>query len=242
MLMKAQWVPFASSRVGHSNRSRIVVLVALTLTAALALSADTADARKGGRHRGHGFSRHFIVPVSPPSDGYARGGFESRPFGHRSIEDNGFDRPRIDRRDAKRGDLLAIVPSDWREQSPDPNWEGRRFVSPQGNAWVEFYARPAEAQSRDHHLKAVASVHGEEVTYLRRDRDWLVVSGFKGEAGERTFYRKVVLACGEREWRHIAFEYPAEAKRAFDRLVTSLSRALDGAVDNYCEDASVGRR
>jgi hypothetical protein len=51
----------------------------------------------------------------------------------------------------------------------------------------------------------------------------------------------VVLACGERQWRHIAFEYPAEAKRAFDSLVTSMSKALDRSVDAYCEDATIGR-
>ena len=35
--------------------------------------------------------------------------------------------------------------------------------------------------------------------------------------------------------------YPAEAKRAFDRLVTNLAHALSGGVDAYCEDATVAR-
>jgi hypothetical protein len=52
----------------------------------------------------------------------------------------------------------------------------------------------------------------------------------------------VVLACGEREWRHGAIEYPAEAKRAFDWLVTNLAYALSTGVDAYCDDATVGRR
>jgi hypothetical protein len=65
--------------------------------------------------------------------------------------------------------------------------------------------------------------------------------GLKREKGERIFYRKVVVACGQRQWRHIAFEYPAEAKRAFDSLVTSMSKALDRSVDAYCEDATVSR-
>jgi len=134
------------------------------------------------------------------------------------------------------------VPADWREQPPDPDWQGRRFVAPAGDAWVAFYARPAAADARDAQLKAVAFVDGEDVTYLQRERDWLAVSGFKDATRQRIFYRKVVLACGEREWRHVAFEYPAAAKRAFDRLVTSLSRALNAGVDAYCEDATVGRR
>jgi hypothetical protein len=200
----------------------------------LAVTGDLADARKGGRH--HGFSRHFVVPAAPAAESYARGNFERRPF------ERGVEGDDLDRRGAGRGDLLALVPTDWRERPPDSDGEGRRFVSPAGDAWVEFYARPADAASHARHLKAVAFVDGEEVSYLRRERDWLVVSGFKGDSGERIFYRKVVLACGEREWRHIAFEYPAEAKRAFDRLVTRLSQALDGSGDRYCRDATVGRR
>jgi hypothetical protein len=76
---------------------------------------------------------------------------------------------------------------------------------------------------------------------LRRERDWLVVSGFKGEKGERIFFRKVALACDGRYWGHVALEYPAEAKLAFDRVVTTLSKAVDAAVNASCEDATVGR-
>jgi hypothetical protein len=136
----------------------------------------------------------------------------------------------------ERGSIAAPVPADWQLQPPDPDWRGNRFVSPTGHAWLAFYARPADKAPHDQHLKTVAFVEGEEITYLRREPDWLAVSGFKGD---RIFYRKVVLACGERTWRHVAFEYPAEAKRAFDRLVTRVARALDRAVDKDC-DAVVG--
>jgi hypothetical protein len=241
MFTKSLSVPYAISVASPSKASRTLVFAILVL----ALTATTSDARKGGRHHGHGFSRHFIVPIYPPAESYARGGFERRQLDRRSVEgnveDNGLDRRRVDRRGAERGNLLALVPADWREQPPDPNWQGHRFVSPEGGAWIAFYGRPVEVESRDQHLKAVAFVDGEEVTYLRRERDWLAVSGFKGEKGERIFYRKVVLACGDRQWRHISFEYPAEEKRAFDRLVTSMSRALDRTVDAYCEDMTVGR-
>jgi hypothetical protein len=230
----------------HSKPSRALVLASIILT----LSVTTADARRGGRHHGYG-SRHFILPIDPRVESYARGSFGRRQFDRRSVEgnrfeddrgeSNRFDRPRVDRRDAERGDLLALVPPNWREQPSDPNVQGRRYVSPEGDAWVAFHASPADAESRKQHLKAVAFVDGEEVTYLRRERDWLAVSGFKGEKDERIFYRKVVLACGQHQWRHIAFEYPAEAKRAFDSLVTSISKALDRSVDTYCEDATVSR-
>jgi hypothetical protein len=255
MFTKALSGSVALSLTSHSKPSRTLVLASIIL----ALSATTADARRGGRHHGHGFSRHFILPIDPRVESYARGSAESyargsfgrRQFDRRSVEgnrfednrgeSNRFDRPRVDRRDAERGDLLALVPPNWREQPPDPNVQGRRYVSPEGDAWVAFYASPAEGESRKQHLKAVAFVDGEELTYLQRERDWLAVSGFKGEKDERIFYRKVVLACGQHQWRHIAFEYPAEAKRAFDSLVTSMSKALDRSVGAYCEDATVSR-
>jgi hypothetical protein len=122
--------------------------------------------------------------------------------------------------------IEALIPPDWR--------------SPEGDAWLALYSSPADAQALDAHLKQVTFVDGEDITYLRRDRDWLVVSGFKGAKEDRIFYRKVVLACGGSTWRHIAFEYPAEAKRAFDRFVTRVSIAMDRAARVDCNE-TVGR-
>ena len=90
-------------------------------------------------------------------------------------------------------------------------------------------------QSRDQYLKALLVVEGEDVTYLRRERDWLVVSGSKGDKGERKFYRKVVLACGGQQWRHIAVEYADEAKRNFERLIEGLSKIVDMTTDSGCD-------
>jgi serine/threonine-protein kinase len=136
--------------------------------------------------------------------------------------------------------IEALIPPDWQLAPQEQNWQGRRFISPEGDAWLALYSSPADAQALDAHLKQVTFVEGEDITYLRRDRDWLVVSGFKGAKEERIFYRKVVLACGGNTWRHIAFEYPAEAKRAFDRLVTRVAIAMDRAAKADCNE-TVGR-
>lgn len=136
--------------------------------------------------------------------------------------------------------IEALIPPDWRLAPQEQNWQGRRFLSPEGDAWLALYSSPADPQALDAHLKQVTFVEGEDITYLRRDRDWLVVSGFKGTKEERIFYRKVVLACGGATWRHIAFEYPAEAKRAFDRFVTRVSLAMDRAARVDCNE-TVGR-
>jgi hypothetical protein len=193
----------------------------LLITLILTLTADMADARRRGHHRGHRFEPYAIER----SD---RDAIES--IGRRSIErqDNG-----------RRGTpLLALVPADWQLQPPDPNWQGRRYVAPEGDAWLALYASSTGGEPLDQHWKAVAFGEGEELTLLQRERDWLVVSGFKGDKADRIFYRKAVLACGERSWRHVAFEYPAEAKRVYDRLVTRVAHALDLAVDRDCDEVT----
>ena len=59
------------------------------------------------------------------------------------------------------------------------------------------------------HMQSVAFAEGGTVTYLRGERDWIVVSGTKGD---RIFYRKAVIACGGKVWHHVAFEYPVALK------------------------------
>jgi serine/threonine-protein kinase len=124
-----------------------------------------------------------------------------------------------------------LVPSDWQLQPPDPRWNGRRFISPDGKAWVAFYASPADHEPIAAHLKSVAFVDGEEITYLRGERDWIAISGVKGE---RVFYRKAVLACGGTKWHHAAFEYTADIKSSMDQIVSRSSRALESSRDYGC--------
>ena len=126
--------------------------------------------------------------------------------------------------------VASVVPTDWTLQPPEPNWHGRRYISPESDAWLALYKTPADA-SVAAHMKSVAFVEGEEITYLRREKDWIVVSGYKDD---RIFYRKAMLACGNQSWHHVAFEYPAFKKRAFDRLVTRTSRALELHENDGC--------
>jgi serine/threonine-protein kinase len=130
------------------------------------------------------------------------------------------------------------VPPGWQLQPPDPNWNGKRYVSPNGAAWFAVYTSPADHEPVAAHLKTVAFADGEEVTYLRGERDWIAVSGLKGD---RIFYRKAVLACGGKTWRHIAFEYPVDAKRRMDSFVTRAAGTLDGSDSEGCETVSSSR-
>jgi serine/threonine-protein kinase len=69
------------------------------------------------------------------------------------------------------------------------------------------------------------------VTYRRRGQSWIVVSGFKGE---RIFYRKAMLACGDSVWHQIAFDYPAAEKHGYDRFVTRAEKALAAHRQDGC--------
>ena len=66
-------------------------------------------------------------------------------------------------------------------------------------------------------MQSVGFAEGETLTYLRGERDWIAVSGSKGD---RIFYRKAIIACGGKVWHHIAFEYPIALKREMDTYVT----------------------
>jgi len=171
----------------------------------LAVTATSADARR--RHHRY-YIRHAPVMMVMPDADMARG-----------------MRGRIE-------SSAQFVPRDWQLQPPDPNWQGRRYVAPDGSAWLALYSANA-ANDAAARFKAVAFVDGEEVTYLRGERERLTVSGLKGD---RIFYRKVALACGGTQWRHIALEYPAEAKTRFDRYVESISRGFERIADDGCGD------
>lgn len=110
----------------------------------------------------------------------------------------------------------AIVPNDWTLLPQAPDSLGRRFVSPTGDAWLWYFAVPANAQGRPPRPT-------EQVTYAARGGDWTVTSGYRGD---RIFYRRAMLACNNTKWRQIEFEYPAWEKRRFDSFVTRTSYAL----------------
>ena len=127
---------------------------------------------------------------------------------------------------------VSLIPSNWRRIA-DPRWEGSRFLSPDGRSSLVLYALARkDGESVDQHMRWFARLNGEEVTYLKRGRGWIVVSGYKGD---RIYYRKARLGCGGAVWHHVALEYPAENKRAYDGIVTAISQSLQPSVaDDRC--------
>ena len=172
----------------------------------LALTASAADARH--RHHRHFHSRTVLLPAPESMRG---------------------ENPRP--RDAT---IARLVPRGWQLQPASPAWQGRRYVAPDGNAWIAFYATPA-ANDAAARFKAVAFGEGEAPTYLRGERDRLTVSGHKGD--DTIYYRRVMLACGGTLWRHVAVEYPASERREFDGTIERLSRTFDRIADDSCAES-----
>jgi hypothetical protein len=122
-----------------------------------------------------------------------------------------------------------FLPAGWRLVHADPSrWE-QRFVSPDGLATFSTIAAPADRDAPSY-FRAFASAAGERVTYQRRGRGWLVVSGYKDD---KIFYRKALFAC-DGVWLNFAFEYPITQKRAFDALVTRASKQFNRRNDPQC--------
>lgn len=192
---------------------RKLLLVLLMLVAGVA-SAD-ARARRHHHRYGHLTIRSHVVADSKL--GIERGGRPARPV-YRSAAD--------------------LAPSDWQLQPPDPNWKGKRYLSPDGTAWLAVYASPVEQEPISAHLKTVAFVEGETITRLRGERNWIEVSGLKGD---RIFFREAVLACAGTTWHHVAFEYPSSLGTHMNDFINRAADAVHMSENDGC-DAATSRR
>jgi hypothetical protein len=132
--------------------------------------------------------------------------------------------------DPQRQGIPAVLPSDWILQPTDPNGHRKYLTSPDGSASLTILEERADTNMASY-MRSVAERGGERVTYRRRGQSWIVASGFKGD---RIFYRKAMLACGDTVWHQIAFEYPAAEKRAYDRFVTRAEKALAAHRQDGC--------
>ena len=191
----------------------------------LLFAADAADARKRRHHRHH---QHVVVV---PHD--ARGAFD------RQLDADPRALRRMQRSGRRAAPTLAdVVPPGWQLQASEQNWNGKRFISPDGAAWFAAYKTAADGKPISEHMKTIVFAPDETITYLRGERTWVAASGFKES---RIFYRKAILACAGKAWHHIAFEYPAEHKANMDRFVVLAGQALDASQAECEETVSAGR-
>ena len=179
------------------------------------LGVDSADARR--RHH-HG-SYSFEVPNAESDANGARP--NARPLrGHPPT-------------------VASLVPQNWMAEPKNPDWNGKRFLSPDGTSWVAIYRASAEDEPLADHMRSIVFAKDETITYLRGERTWVAVSGFKDS---RIFYRKAILACAGKAWHHIAFEYPTELKTKMDALVLAAAQALDNTQSDCEQSTAVNRQ
>jgi len=188
----------------------------LLLALIFVLGVDQADARRR-HHRSHGLERPSTESIeAAPND----------------------LRERRQRPSRAPPTIAALVPNDWQPAPEDPNWNGKRFVSPDGFSWLAIYRASAEDESIPDHMRSIIFAKDETITYLRGERTWVAVSGFKAS---RIFYRKAMIACAGKTWHHVAFEYPAELKSKMDALVAAAAQALENTLSNCEQSVSATR-
>jgi hypothetical protein len=128
--------------------------------------------------------------------------------------------------------VTADVPADW-TMGPEPgNDDGRRFTSPDGRAEIAVYGNFADIATQDELAAALEPSEGERITYKKREVHWVVASGTKGD---RIFYRKTLLSCGDTVANHVSIEYPAADKAKYDPLVAHLAASLKPGKGAYVE-------
>lgn len=117
----------------------------------------------------------------------------------------------------------AVAPKDWTMGEPPENDDGRVFTSPDNRAEIIVSGSFRAFQKEQEIADRLAPGDGESITYKKTGKDWLVVSGTKGD---RIFYRKSLLSCNGAIWNNLSIEYPASEKKKFDPLVTRVARSL----------------
>jgi serine/threonine-protein kinase len=118
----------------------------------------------------------------------------------------------------------AQVPADWRPGREPENGDGLAFTAPDGEASITVSGGLHVFDTVGEAMDIVAEPNaGETVTYRRRDRRAVTVSGTRGD---RIFYRRSILSCHDTVWNTVQIEYPAARKAAFDPLVARVARSL----------------
>jgi hypothetical protein len=118
----------------------------------------------------------------------------------------------------------AEAPSNWRAEPPPENGDGQIFRSPDGQASItvsgvlNIAATPEEAMREEEQPQ-----QGERITYMNQSRRMVVVSGLDGD---KIFYRKSILVCGDQIWNHLSIEYPAARKADYDAIVARTAKSL----------------
>lgn len=138
-------------------------------------------------------------------------------------------------RNARFG-VSADVPSDWKPGPEPENGDGLVFSSPGGSSTITVSGslNADDTPASEVMAEEQRAGDGETVTYRKASARQAVISGTRGSM---IFYRKSMLSCGDQVLNHLAIEYPAAQKQAFDALVSHVAgsmRTSPGAQISKC--------
>jgi hypothetical protein len=117
----------------------------------------------------------------------------------------------------------ADVPANW-TMGPEPeNNDGRKFTSPDKHAEITISGIYPNIATDDELASRLETGEGETIKFKKRQGKWVVVSGTKGD---RIFYGKTLLSCGDSIANDLWIEYPAVEKEKYDALVAHVAASL----------------
>ena len=116
----------------------------------------------------------------------------------------------------------TALPPGWTQVYEDAATRTRQFKSADGEVTLTARQTPADS-NRAADMDAIAFRPGETITYQRRTRSWIAVSGYRG--GD-IFYRKSNLACRGTRWNNVEFIYPRTEKKRLDAMVTAVAHGM----------------
>jgi len=123
---------------------------------------------------------------------------------------------------ASAASRVPYLPGGWSMVSANPETKTRGFQSADGRSRLSTGQTPTTGDLNGD-MDRIARHDGERITYQRRGKSWIAVSGYRGD---QIFYRKSNIACGGTRWHNIEFTYPATDKRSMDQAVTTMARVM----------------
>ena len=101
----------------------------------------------------------------------------------------------------------------------------RRFSGPNEDIYFRTIGLPNEEQLTPAEIRAeyLEKKGSADLVYERTKKDFLVLSGYRGK---NIFYTKVAISPDNETICVLHITYPRKAKRAFDAIVTRMSRSF----------------
>lgn len=101
----------------------------------------------------------------------------------------------------------------------------QRFYGPNDDTFFRVIGVPNEEHLTPSQIRAeyIKKRTATDLVYERTDRDFLVLSGYRDN---NIFYTKIVLSPNNKTICVLHISYPRKAKRAFDKIVTRMSRSF----------------